>query len=813
MNSKIYWKIRKIGLTVLFKIKSLVYRVIDFIESSLSYNSLWKLIIINALTGLFKGLVYAYILSKLDEFVFQKVDVVHVDKNIYIDVIIGEIGVAGVILGLYCSSIASVFSSIYASAPNNIADAFQGDRLTRRCISAIVNYIIFGFIIIVRALLNQEIGWVTVLTSIIWSVVVIISYSVAGNRVYQLSDIYRVADDSYRILIRTIAHNLNNRLFSHDINYQNHFQKVAEKQINLLKDIQKYGKGKSSGDNSSMVDFMGNNLALISSYWENKQLVEKTSLWFRGEKKYQKWHISSDVEVSLALQTGTALKPKTEHNHWWFEDEIMSINRSCLNCLFEKQDYLSVYSYLVALKELCRIAIECREINYYINHVNWLRNQIENSTFSDGSKDSFNEVFAGIADVVSLLYLDIILETSKHYQGFSIDKTCKDVINAFNPGTDIETSSIFCGRENAEFYKKIKTEICVEGKRITPDWVINQQVAKEEYIFLNSLIDVIREGMDHAFKFGKAMADKKLYFEACIVLVRFYEYESKLSRLLVVIKQREIELRQKQIDKDVEWDQFRIDSLNNSVVSWKRQIPQVLFQCASTFAIQNWNNRDEYPDFLGECYNHICESAIDSIVDNDIKQFEVDFENLSKLMLLYQEYIRSDFIKNKDLYRVEYAYYVFTSPIVEWAQIGGLAILWGEFNSSIEWKQTVENGANSILKGDDKTNGIAEKLIEYVQNRDKFMLGITGRDILETGWNQRVENAIRESGNCQYEYEMFEKRLKTESKLLKSFCARGVDWGFISDPSEVFWVICVNPLLKKEKQFRTKYSWEENLNE
>ena len=41
-------------------------------------------------------------------------------------------------------------------------------------------------------------------------------------------------------------------------------------------------------------------------------------------------------------------------------------------------------------------------------------------------------------------------------------------------------------------------------------------------------------------------------------------------------------------------------------------------------------------------------------------------------MLLYQEYIRTDFIKNKDLYRVEYAYYMFTSPIVEWAQIGGL---------------------------------------------------------------------------------------------------------------------------------------------
>ena len=225
------------------------------------------------------------------------------------------------------------------------------------------------------------------------------------------------------------------------------------------------------------------------------------------------------------------------------------------------------------------------------------------------------------------------------------------------------------------------------------------------------------------------------------------------------------------------------------------------------------NNREDYPDFLGECYNHICEDAVDSITNGDKKQFEIDFENLSKLMLLYQEYIRTDFVKNKDLYRVEYAYYTFTSPIVEWAQIGGLAILWGEFYEDSEWKTCVSKSSNFIFRKDGEITDLAGQLIEYIQHRDRFMYGIGSRDILETGWQQRVANTLRSSGICETEYVMFDRHIKTDSKLLKAFCPDFMDMGFIIDPSEVFWVICVNPFVSDDKKFHTRYSWEDKLND
>ena len=53
----------------------------------------------------------------------------------------------------------------------------------------------------------------------------------------------------------------------------------------------------------------------------------------------------------------------------------------------------------------------------------------------------------------------------------------------------------------------------------------------------------------------------------------------------------------------------------------------------------------------------------------------------------------------------------------------------------------------------------------------------------------------------------------TDSNLLKVFCSNFWEMGFSTDPSEVFWVVCVNPLLSEEKKFHTRFSWEDKLDE
>ncbi len=806
-----YWKLRKVIQNIIFSVKKSIYRLLDKNTSLSEYKSFRHMVIKYSSKELIRGIVLSIVVLGLEHLLLEKKILSAIESDIFAPAIIGGIGIAGVILGLYCSNVATIFSTRYANAPKSIADAFQNDRLTRKCISGIVDYIAFGFVVLSAMIIGIRISWIVVIGSAAWSIAVIVSYSIAGNRAYQLSDVYSIADDSNRVLYRIINKRLHQTLFSTDANFQNHFMKVAENQLNILKSIQKYGERECGSDYSTMTEFMCKNLAIIAVYWIEKRNIYKLSMWFRNAQKYQKWHMTSDTETSLAMRTGTALRTKEERDYWWFEDELFTINKPCIRILAEKQDYANLYRYFLAFDGICKISIEGKEANYFVTHVDLLRRTIEKSIPKDSADDEAKKTFAGLVEVISLIYLDLILETSRFYQEFNFESLVSQVLKEIDKGVDFEKCLKLRGRGNEEYYDKIITEVKVEGKRITPDWVIKQQIAKEEYVYLNSLIDIVREGMNHAFKLGKLFSEKGLYFEACIIFTRFYEYESKLSRFVDVVEYRHSELEKYHVDKALIWDAFRLDKLQETISEWKKEIPALLSDCSCHFALNNWNDNEMFPDFLGESYNHICEDAVDAIVKNDINQFTIDFENLSILMLLYQEYIRSDFVKKNNLYRVEYAYYMFTSPIVEWAQIGGLAILWGEFQGETEWKKCVCRGSNVIFEKDGKKNDLPEKLIEYIQNRSKFMFGIGSRDTLETGWQLNVANAIRDSGKSEWEYGIYGPTLKTDSKFLRAFCPNFMDLGFITDPDEVFWVMCVNPYLPKEKRFITRHSWDKEL--
>ncbi len=809
MNCKIYWVFRKTIHNIVFWIKKIIYRLIDGVTGISEYKSFRQMIIKYSLLEIFKGMLVSAVVLGLDYYFLEKGFFSAVDDTVFAPFIIGGIGIAGVILGLYCSNVATIYSTRYVSAPRCIANAFQNDRLTRKSVSGIVDYIAFGVVILSATMVKAKVGWIVVFSSAVWSVVVIVSYSIAGNRAYHLSDVYSIADDSDRILYRIVTKRLHQAIFSVDASFQNHFMKATEKQIDILKAIQKYGEHLDGNDHTTLTEFMCKNLAIVSVYWRNKKDISRLSMWFRDTPKYQKWHMTNDSESSLALRTGTALRAKGEHDYWWFENELFSINRASVRILTESQDYSSLYTYLLAVDGICRTAIESKEANYYVAQVDALRLAIEDNVPKEKINEEGRKTFAGLVEVISLLYLNLILETSKLYQEFNFQSIVSSVLKSIDKGCDYEKSIVLRRRGNKEFYEKVITEIKVEGKRITPDWVIKQQVAKEEYVYLNSLLDIVREGLDHAFGLGKIFSDNELYFEACIIFTRFHEYESKLSRFIYVVNNRKSELEEFHIDKALLWDNFRLKQLQETMAEWKKKTPTLLSKCSYHFALDNWKNSENFPDFLGESYNHICEDAVDAIICDDIEQFSVDYENLSKIMLLYQEYIRSDFVKKNNLYRAEYAYYMFTSPIVEWAQIGGLAILWGEFHGNMEWKNCVSDGSDAIFVKNGEKSNLPEKLIEYIQNRNSFMMGIGSRDILETGWQLNVANAIRESDMCETEYGIYGSALKTDSKLLKAFCPNIMDLGFTTDPAEVFWVMCVNPHLPSEKRFKTTNSWDE----
>ena len=174
MKSAIYWSIRNRILNLIFYIKKVSLKINSRWQLSKEYKSFRSILFARFISGAIKGFILALLLGIIDRILLKFSLTTIIESNLLGDVILGELGVAGVILGLYCSNISSVYSTRYANAPEKIAIAFQYDRLTVKSLDVISSFIIYGTIILVELLLNYKVTWATVSVLIIWSILVVI---------------------------------------------------------------------------------------------------------------------------------------------------------------------------------------------------------------------------------------------------------------------------------------------------------------------------------------------------------------------------------------------------------------------------------------------------------------------------------------------------------------------------------------------------------------------------------------------------------------------------------------------------------------
>lgn len=336
MNSKWYWLIRQKYRNLKFQIKKAAFRLNERKESSERLSSFSRIVIRTLLVQVAINLVLVAVLyvgdkllSAMEILAKTQTDplVATLSESILVDIVIGGIGVAGVILGLYCSNMTSVYSSKYTNAPATISLAFQRDVVTNRCIKQITGYIIFCVIILFGRLIGISFSYVSIIALLFLTIRMIITFSITGNRMYQLSNTFNISDNLYPEIYSAIRKISANNHFSNDPNFQNHYQKICTKQFKILQDIAAYNKDNPINQNPAMLSFINNNLALISVYWGVKEKIHYDSFWYRSETQYKKWHTATDTEISLALNTGVPLQAMSGiKNRWWFEQDLLRIN-------------------------------------------------------------------------------------------------------------------------------------------------------------------------------------------------------------------------------------------------------------------------------------------------------------------------------------------------------------------------------------------------------------------------------------------------------------------------------------------------------
>ena len=819
MNTKLYWVARQHILRFIFLIKKMLFLIsekTDYTGQTISF----RLSILKTLaTQVVRGLIITWLIMKLDYTLLGKGNIFTLDADMFKDIVLGGMGIAGVILGLYCSNVASIFSAKYTNAPKRLANTFKNDIITNSCIKQIIGYIVICIILLFECIIGIRLCLFSIFTLLFLTIHMVVTFSITGNRTYTLSDTFQMANPHYTRIETSIKKISNQRFFSRDINFQNHFQKLCGYHLSALLDIAKYSRDIPKTQNIAMQEFMVSNLLLIGLYWKVKPSIYFNSRWFRDIASYKQWHYASDSEIEIATKTGTFLTTDTERDTWWFEDEVLQINYLCLEKLLNDHDFEAIQSYLIQLTLISRLSIDAGAVSYWVGYLTKIQNMILSSIekVPSNTKKENEEIISSIMDSICCVYMNIIVEINLGLPNFDLEKEFRKAIAIKKYSKCIFADNKYLNNLECErMYRHIEAEYKIERKRITPNWFIEQTVAYQIYKSLGEVIDTTARILNEIFGLGKQLYDNKHIYSSAVVFSHCVEMESKCEISISGFRSVIMALEEKHLESSIIWEKVSLDYLEKELNSIETDTASYLSKCCGVFAINHWESRERSPDFLGFCYNHFCEHLLRAIETDNIKKFEIIYRDFFGVVLLYQEYVRTSVIKQKEEYIQNIVFHVLTAPFVEYGIISGLGIIWGEFTGNTRWGELVENELKLFIdEAPEKHREVIQSITKSVEVRRYGLVGIGNRDVLQTGWEMRIANAMMQNEIFQLEYHPFGAEvIKTNSKLLSAFVGRLFNSHVqLNDSEDVYFVKCVNPYLENNQKYKSQSGWEDKLNE
>lgn len=817
MKNSLFWGLLNIRnkLSIFFRNKSISF--FDWRSNVQQSRNLSKSIFIKLIKTFALGIILVFIFHRLDLLIYDSgvLKELKIDKSLFQNFLIGAIGVAGIFLGLYYSNISAIYSSIYINAPTTLRNLFQNDNLIRRNINSISSYMILGFVFIGSFYINTNIGFFTLLFWIVYSVIIVLTYSLSGNRSYDLTDSFILVNNIYYILDRSFKRVSSNKKVYLDDNVHYYLQRKATRQLSYINDIARFNIDTKKNKGPLVNDFITANFVVLKNYWVCKLEIPYSSKWYKDKQVYKKWYEADDSSISLALSTGTNLQSKVEQDFYWFEDEVIGINDRLFTIFMDEKDIEAILSYLHNLGTLSEHTAKLNELNYFVKQIKQVQNRLEKFVKNNPDLQKNGVSTANLVDALMSIHIGISIGVNQYLSKIDIRELLRYSSNLKNyRNADFTKSKFINNPEFKKLYEGIEAEMTIENTKITPDWYIEENLAKyiirEFHDILKTISKIYRE---LAFDLGVNLFDSKQHFLSSLVFTRMSELNAKNKIIFKELERQVNEFESLLGTESIKEINQEMNLTKEQIHEKERHVPGYLVKSTGLFTLYQENELNQYPDMLGYSYNVICEFLIDAIENNDIKRFENGYKHFLNIVILYEDSIRRDIPKeyyNKNTYAVGN---VIMSPILEFSQISGYAYLWGEVSRNTKWKEIIEKDLESFLASKtDATEEILEKWISYLNFFQMRPPSIYNRDIIRQDWSTRMQRLLLDSDLLKFEDVRYgNTRLNTENLLLRSFLGNSPDYLLYNDPQDIYAIIFLNPKVDKSNEYSSRSNWEKRF--
>ncbi|OYV62924.1 MAG: hypothetical protein B7X03_03745, partial [Parcubacteria group bacterium 21-58-10] len=675
------------------------------------------------------------------------------DKNA-VDTLLSVVAsISGVFLGLYFTAISGIASNFLTRATQDVRQFFLSIPTAQQYIQTVAMTGIISIFYIVGKSFGYTIHPVGLAFLALLAAYIIIRFWSVGSSVFNSmepsSSMPWISKDIFELIKGATPPG-----FRWDKPVmQNHQRTGAAYQLELVSNLLKFDVREIKISDRQLLTALGYFGGLLLAYSGEKKKIPTESYWYKTKIQSENWAFADSARVIVAMNTGTALQPKTVKDKTWFEEQLLDIVLYVLQLFVnQKRDGgVNIGSAFEGLEVFVSIAESYGEdldepaIKMVLQKAEHLTQPVYRIT---PSEEDVQERKAQIAFVDSQgrLASAVLLGLMKY-----IDKRSAQDLSADIAKIDWESHggiyrsglpSPLLGRLES-ISIDLRNERTIEGARLTPDWYVRTLVVQQYLFSLQKYYAYVKSLHADYFekKLSQLLADGHERLDLAVHLIqRWIEFSEKYEALVRIVQKHVEDCNQFHQVKDLPWTKFDFEGEEKIAKDRKKEVVNKLI--ALLPKLQTLVIDDDLPDYFGQALTLGMQACYEACETNDHERLRTIFPVVFVSSLAAYELIKA---KVQSWSEEESKIIYSTEPLINLLEISGYAKLYAELHQNLGLWTPVEGAWNLYLGGVEQARGIIQLFAAIVTYRDSIFK-IMPREELRSNWLGRFGHKMEELG-------------------------------------------------------------------
>ncbi len=714
-----------------------------------------------------------------------KLIAIQINKDVYASLLSTLAHVSGVFLGLYFTAVSVVASTVYARVPGDVRSVLMQEKVGTVYIRLVALLAAVSTMLLATTASGMQPRLLHLVLIGLLGIIAVFSFVALGTRAFYFFDPTSLAGYVARDLLGTMRHATPAGIEWDKASFQAHYQGLAERGLETYRNLVSLALAEAHLQGRAVASLISGLLRVLNIYAAEKIKMPSDSRWFKYEERHQEWFTTDYTQVAVALQTGTALRPKSVPDPMWFERRVERMVLTAIQAFIEQKDYRSIWSVLNAAQQMLGRLGERLSVEEGLRLYRAWRPEVRRVALLEVPAEEVEqwELRLAVIDVSAMGLVSLLLGVSKRVGGITAESLGKlvagidwsklhQVYSVNVPRAVVEQLEYL--RAGLEFERK------VEGRLQSPGWYRKQIAAVGLARCLadtaNSLVDELEASI---ISESKALIEAGCYLPATQLTQRGMEAVEKFRFHLPEIRgcfERLVALRRV---GDIPWPSVAWEKLERRVEDAREALVVLFGQIAVYLGAAS--TPEGLPDYFGQSYAILAQESYVAMATGREDLFKKLFLPTFFAGLAAFDRLRERLREHEQQTAIVYS----TEPIADLLELSGYAIIYSELDGKNFWDVTKPLWDGYFERLPDREAGA--KFIHSVVEYRRSLFAILPRGLARTSWKQDLEHRLRDRGLMEdpftRSYERHERGATHASPIIRALTRSRF---LFEEPTDVF---------------------------